>query len=65
MAKGKNDGELEELDIAIGMIEDPTEKIKQELRKHQEAMNMHFDDPDAPIAADPNSLGDLPDEFLG
>ena len=55
---------MEQLDIEIGMIDDPAEEAVRELRRHQEVMGIHFDNPDAPVAADPNSLADLPDEYL-
>jgi hypothetical protein len=64
MAQGKNDEELEQLDAAIGMVEDPEEEAKRALREHQEAMGMHFDNPNAPVEADPNTLGDFPDEYI-
>lgn len=50
MAEGRNADELEELDIQIGMTEDPDDWALRELRKHQEAMGMAFENPDAPVA---------------
>lgn len=64
LAENRDETQLEQLDIEIGMIDDPAEEAVRELRKHQEVMGMHFDNPDAPVAADPNSLADLPDEYL-
>lgn len=51
LAQGKDDRQLEELDIAIGMTEDPYEDALAALRAHQRAAGIAFDDPDAPVAA--------------
>lgn len=57
LAEGRSDAEVEQLDIAIGMIDDPAEEAIRELREHQEAMGMTFEDPDAPVAAAGNGDG--------
>lgn len=64
LAENKNEQELETLDAEIGMIEDPAEEARQELRKHQAAMGMVFENPDAPVSPDPRSQADLPDEYM-
>jgi len=51
LAEGRNTEEaIEQLDAAIGMTEDPAEEARRELRKHQEASGMTFENPDAPVA---------------
>lgn len=65
LAEGRSGDELEELDIAIGMVADPEEEALDALRAHQEAMGMTFEDPAAPVAGDgklpgDGSGGDLP-----
>jgi hypothetical protein len=40
MAEGRSTDELEELDIAVGMIEDPAEVAMEAFRAHQAAMGM-------------------------
>lgn len=52
-AQGKSERELEELDISLGMRQDPAQDAIEALRAHQEAMGMRFEDPDAPVAAPP------------
>jgi hypothetical protein len=56
LAEGRSDDELEELDIAIGMLRDPADEARKALREHQEATGMVFGDPDAPVAPDPENL---------
>lgn len=55
----KTDEDLEELDIQIGMIDDPQEIALTALRKHQEELGMTFEQPGAPVPAMP---GYGPDE---
>lgn len=62
MADGRDEQGIEELDIAIGMTEDPAAEAIAALRAHQEEMGMRFEDPDAPVAAMP---GHGPDEEFG
>jgi hypothetical protein len=50
LAEGRDENELEELDMALGMITDPADVAKAALRKYQEEMGMVFEDPDAPVA---------------
>lgn len=37
------------------MTEDPDQGALEELRRHQEAAGMTFEDPDAPVHADPET----------
>lgn len=60
MADGRDERELEELDVAIGMTEDPADAAIAALRAHQEAAGMRFEDPDAPVPAMP---GHADEEF--
>jgi hypothetical protein len=64
LADGRSGEQLEELDIAIGMVPDPEEAALTALRAHQEAAGMTFENPDAPVAGDgklfPGSDGDFP-----
>jgi hypothetical protein len=48
-AEGMTAEDLEKFDEEIGMVADPADWAQDELRKHQAAMGMHFDDPDAPV----------------
>ena len=50
MAEGRSDDELEQLDIGLGMVTNPEEEALAELRKHQQAAGITFEDPDAPVA---------------
>ena len=51
MAEGRGADELDQLDMELGMIEDPAAEAKAALRAHQEALGMQFADPDAPVEA--------------
>lgn len=57
MAENLDEKELEELDVQLGMVEDPAEVAQAELKAFQEAQGMTFDDPDAPVPVpiDPNA----------
>jgi hypothetical protein len=57
LAENRSEDELEELDISIGMLKDPANEAKKMLREYQEAMGMVFEDPDAPVDADPAGEG--------
>ena len=57
-AEGLSEAELGELDIMIGMAEDPAEDALAALREHQEAAGITFADPDAPVYAEPGAGGD-------
>jgi hypothetical protein len=46
-----SDQEAGELDIAIGLREDPADEALAALREHQEAMGMKFSDPDAEVSS--------------
>jgi hypothetical protein len=46
---------MEALEVEVGIIEDPASEAKEALRRHQEAMGIHFDNPDEPVAAQPGS----------
>ncbi len=50
LAEGRDENELEELDMALGMITDPADVAKAALREYQQEMGMVFEDPDAPVA---------------
>lgn len=53
-----DDSEIEKFDIEIGQIEDPADEAKAALKAHQEAMGMHFDNPDELVPGmDPEVLG--------
>jgi hypothetical protein len=52
----ESDEELEQLDISLGMAENPEEAAVIALRAHQEAAGMAFEDPDAPVAPDDKTL---------
>jgi hypothetical protein len=49
LADGRNDDELEELDIALGMTADPDDEALANLRAYQKQMGITFEDPDAPV----------------
>lgn len=53
LAENRSDEELEELDIAIGMVKDPADEARRLLREHQEVMGMEWDD--TPVAPTPGS----------
>ena len=57
-AEGLGADELEQLDMELGMTEDPAAEAKAALRAHQEALGLDFDDPDAPVegVAGPDGL---------
>jgi hypothetical protein len=57
-AEGLAADELEQLDMELGMTEDPAAEAKAALRAHQEALGLEFDDPDAPVegTAGPDDL---------
>ena len=57
LAEGRDDAQLEELDVAIGMREDPAEEALAALREHQEAMGMRFDNPDEAVDAPGSGTG--------
>jgi hypothetical protein len=56
LAEGRGEEELEQLDIAIGMVANPEEEALEALRAHQEAAGMTFENPDAPVAPDDKTL---------
>ena len=56
-AEGLGPDELEELDMELGMTEDPAAEAKEALRAHQEALGLQFSNPDAPVE------GTVPDEL--
>jgi len=58
LAEGRSETELEELDIATGMVPDPEEEALKALRAHQKTMGMIFENPDAPVAPDGTLSGD-------
>jgi hypothetical protein len=60
---GLDDEERERFEMEIGMAEDPAEAAIAELRAHQEAAGMHFDNPDAPVEADPTTDANLDIEY--
>lgn len=63
LAEGRNEEEIEQLDIEIGMVTNPEEEALAALRAHQEVMGMQFDAPDAPVGPDDKTLygeGDIP-----
>lgn len=49
LCDGKTDEEVAEMDIAIGMAEDPAQEALAALREHQAAAGIAFEDPDAPV----------------
>lgn len=51
LAEGRDEDQLEVLDAAIGMMDNPQDEALRQLREHQEAMGLRFDEPDAPVAA--------------
>jgi predicted NUDIX family NTP pyrophosphohydrolase len=51
LAEGRNEEEMEQLDIEIGMVTNPEEEALAALRAHQEAAGLTFDAPDAPVTA--------------
>jgi hypothetical protein len=60
LAEGRDEGELEELDIALGMIKDPEEEAMAALREYQRSIGMAWDD--TPVAA---PLGSKNEEIRG
>ena len=46
------------------MRPDPVRIAQEQLRAHQEATGMTFEDPDAPVAPDARSLASAPDEEI-
>jgi hypothetical protein len=56
LAEGRGEEELEQLDIAIGMVTNPEEEALEALRAHQEAAGITFENPDAPVAPDDKTL---------
>lgn len=50
LAEGRDDEALEELDAAIGMIDDPASSARAALAEYQQRAGMTFEDPDAPVA---------------
>lgn len=56
LAEGRSEEECEELDIEIGMVENPDTAAIIALRAHQEAAGMTFADPDAPVGPDDKTL---------
>jgi hypothetical protein len=63
LAEGRNEEEADQLDIAIGMAEDPSEAAILALRAHQEAAGITFEDAEAPVPPDDKTLygeGDVP-----
>jgi hypothetical protein len=56
---------LEQFDEEIGMVTDPAEWAREELRRHQEEAGMTFDDPDAPVAPDEKYLAQMEDREIG
>jgi hypothetical protein len=57
LAEGLDSKELDELDIAIGMVEDPADKAIEALRAHQEAQGMEWDDTPVPAPPGEDTLG--------
>jgi len=53
-------GEIEKFEEDIGIRTSPEALARAALRRHQEAMGMIFDDPDAPVAP---PLGSTDEEF--
>ena len=60
LAEGRNEEELEQLDIEIGMVTNPEEEALAALRAHQEAVGMTFQDPDTPVTPASAADGELP-----
>ena len=56
----QGEDELEELEITVGMREDPREQALADLRAHQEAVGLVFENPDEPVLP---PLGSQDEEF--
>jgi hypothetical protein len=61
--EGLDDDEREKFEMEIGMAEDPADVAMAELKAHQEAAGMTFENPDAPVEADPTRDADLNIEY--
>ncbi len=49
LAENRDDDELEELDIALGMVVNPEDEAIANLRAYQAQMGLTFEDPDAAV----------------
>jgi hypothetical protein len=58
LAENRNEEELEQLDIELGMVDSPEEIALAELKRYQEETGMTFEDPDAPVAPSGNDWGE-------
>jgi hypothetical protein len=50
------DEEREEFDGQIGMTEDPEAAALEALKRHQREMGITFENPDAPVSAEPGAM---------
>jgi hypothetical protein len=58
MAEGRDEDEMEKLDIEIGMAEDPADAALAALADYQKRAGMVFENPDA-VVPGPEGTGEL------